>query len=260
MARPFALLAFLLTLALPGAAADWKRIRIGVEGAYPPFSELAPDGTLHGFDIDIARALCTELKAECQLVQSPFDGMIPGLQAKKFDAIVASMSITEERRKAVDFTVRYYNSPSRFVAKKGANLVVTPAGLKGKKIGVQRATIHDRYVTDLYKGSPVVRYTKQDEVFLDLAAGRIDATLVDSVAASFGFLKVPAGKDFEFTGPAFEEPKYFGWGSGIAVRKVDADLRAKLDGAIAAIRANGTYKRIQDKYFDFDIYGKAPAP
>lgn len=258
MRRLTTLAALLLAFALPSAAADWKRLRIGVEGAYPPFSSLAADGTLQGFDIDIARALCMELKAECQLVQSSFDGMIPGLMAKKFDAVVASMSITEERRKAVDFTVRYYNSPARFVARKGANLAVTPAGLKGKRIGVQRATIHDRYVTDLYKGSQVVRYTKQDEVFLDLAAGRIDATLVDAVAATYGFLKVPAGKDFEFTGPAFEDPKYFGWGSGIAVRKADTDLRARLDGAIAAIRANGTYKRIQDKYFDFDIYGKAP--
>lgn len=255
---PATALALLLALALPAGAAEWKRIRIGVEGAYPPFSSLAADGTLHGFDIDIAKALCAEIKAECTLVQSPFDGMIPALQARKFDAIVASMSITEERRKAVDFTVRYYNSPARFVARKGANLAVTPQGLKGRKIGVQRATIHDRYLTDLYKGSQIVRYTKQDEVFLDLASGRIDATMVDSVAASFGFLRTPAGKDFEFTGPDFEETKYFGFGSGIAVRKSDADLRARLDGAIAAIRANGTYKRIQDKYFDFDIYGKAP--
>ncbi len=254
------LLALLLALAQNAQPADWNRIRVGVEGAYPPFSSLAADGTLHGFDIDIAKALCVELKAECQLVQAPFDGMIPGLQARKFDAIVASMSITEERRKAVDFTVRYYNSPSRFVAKKGANLVVTPEGMKGKRIGVQRATIHDRYVTDLFKGSQIVRYTKQDETFLDLASGRLDATLVDSVAASFGFLKISAGRDFEFIGPVFEDPKYFGYGSGIAVRKTDTDLRARLDGAIAAIRANGIYKRIQDKYFDFDIYGKAPAP
>lgn len=260
MIRLAAALALTLAVSLPAPAADWKKIRIGVEGAYPPFSSLAVDGTLVGFDIDIAKALCAELKAECQLVQSPFDGMIPALQARKFDAIVASMSITEERRKAVDFTVRYYNTPNRFVARKGSGLAVTPAGLKGKRIGVQRATIHDRYVTDLYKTSQVVRYTKQDEAFLDLASGRIDATLVDQVAASHGFLKTSAGKDFEFVGPALEDPKYFGYGSGIAVRKADADLRAKLDAAIGAIRANGVYKRIQDKYFDFDIYGKAPAP
>lgn len=257
LATAFTLLA---ALALPAVASDWKNIRIGVEGSYPPFSSVAADGMLQGFDIDIAKALCAELKAECQLVQAPFDGMIPALQARKFDAIVASMSITDERRKAVDFTVRYYMTPNRFVARKGAGLDVSPKGLKGKRIGVQRATIHDRYVTDLYKGSTVVRYGKQDEVFLDLASGRIDTTLVDQVAASFGFLKQPAGKDFEFTGEALENPKYFGYGSGIAVRKSDKGLKAKLDGAIAAIRANGMYQRIQDKYFDFDIYGKAPAP
>lgn len=258
MPRLRAALAFAIAFALPAGAADWSRIRVGVEGAYPPFSSLAADGTLQGFDIDIAKALCAELKAECQLVQAPFDGMIPGLQARKFDAIVASMSITDERRKVVDFTVRYYNSPARFVTRKGAKLAVTPEGLKGRRVGVQRATIHDRYLTEQYKGTQVVRYTKQDEIFLDLASGRIDATLVDSVAASHGFLRTPAGRDFEFTGPVFEDPKYFGYGSGIAVRKSDADLRGKLDGAIAAIRANGVYKRIQDKYFDFDIYGKAP--
>ena len=258
MPRLRAALVLVIAFALPASAADWNRLRVGVEGAYPPFSSLAADGTLQGFDIDIAKALCAELKAECQLVQAPFDGMIPGLQARKFDAIVASMSITDERRKVVDFTVRYYNSPARFVAKKGAKLAVTPEGLKGKRVGVQRATIHDRYLTEQYKATQVVRYTKQDEIFLDLASGRIDATLVDSVAASHGFLRTPAGKDYEFTGPVFEDPKYFGYGSGIAVRKSDADLRGKLDGAIAAIRANGVYRRIQDKYFDFDIYGKAP--
>jgi arginine/ornithine transport system substrate-binding protein len=230
-------------------------IRLGVEGAYPPFSEIGTDGKLKGFDIDIASALCTKMKLQCTLVQAEFDAMIPALQAKKFDAIVASMAITPERLKVVDFTDRYYNTPARFVAKAGASFVVTPEGLKGKRIGVQRTTVHDRYATDKWKGSEVVRYAKQDEVFLDLASGRLDGALLDSVAADEGFLKTPSGKGFAFLGPNFNDPAYFGIGAGIAVRKGDTVLVTKFNAALAAIRINGTYKKINDKYFSFDVYG-----
>lgn len=236
-------------------APDWKRIRVGVEGAYPPFSEVGPDGKLKGFDIDITNAICAQLKAECVLVQQDFDAMIPGLNAKKIDAVVASMSITPERQKSVDFSNKYYSTPARFVARADAKLDVSAAGLKGKKIGVQRSTIHDRFATDTFKQSEIVRYTKQDDVYLDLAAGRIDGALLDSVAADEGFLKRPQGKGYAFAGPLYTDPKYFGIGAGIAIRKGDAALQKKLNDAIAAIRANGTYKKLQDKYFAFDVYG-----
>jgi len=249
------LMALAAALAVPAEAKDWTKIRIGVEGAYPPFSEVGPDGKLKGFDIDIANALCAQMKAECTLVQQDFDGMIPALQARKFDAVIASMSITPERQKQVNFSDKYYHTPARLVIKAGTKVEPLPEGLKGKKVGVQRATIHDRFATDTFKGAEIVRYTKQDEVFLDLAAGRIDATLVDSVAADVGFLKTPAGKGFQFVGPTYTEPKYFGVGAGIAMRKTDTDLQKKFNEAIAAIRANGTYKKIQDRYFDFDVYG-----
>jgi arginine/ornithine transport system substrate-binding protein len=252
-----------LALLLAGVTAafaqppDWKKIRIAVEGAYPPFSEVGPDGKIKGFDIDIANALCADLKAQCTFVQQEFDGMIPALQARKFDAVVASMSITEERKRSVAFTDKYYNTPARLVARKGSTLVPTAAGLKGKRIGVQRSTIHDRFVTDTFKDSEIVRYTGQDQVFLDLASGRIDASMEDAVAADAGFLKRPAGKEFAFLGPEFNDPKYFGSGAGIAVRKGDADLVAKLNQAIKDIRANGTYQKIEKQYFDFDVYGPA---
>ncbi len=245
-----------LGLALPAQAADPARLRVGVEGAYPPFSSVGPDGKLKGFDIDIAQALCAEMNAQCTLVQQDFDGMIPSLQARKFDLIVASLSITPERQKVVDFSDKYYATPARFVARDGAVKAVTAAGLKGRKVGVQRATIHDRYATEQFTQSEIVRYTKQDEVFLDLAAGRIDGTLVDSVAADQGFLKTPAGKGFAFVGPAFDDPAYFGVGAGIAVRKGNAALRDRLNAALKAIRANGTYQTLQARYFDFDVYGK----
>lgn len=238
-------------------AKDWTKIRIGVEGAYPPFSETTPSGELKGFDIDIAKALCDEIKAECTLVAQDWDGIIPALLAKKYDAIVASMSITEERKKKVAFTNKYYQTPAKFVRKTGSGIEISKESLKGKSVGVQRATIHDNFLTEEFGDAlEIKRYGTQDEAYLDMTAGRLDLLLADSVALNDGFLKTDAGKDYEFVGPDFSDPKYFGDGAGIAIRKSDEDLQAKLNDAIAAIRANGTYKAIQDKYFDFNIYGE----
>jgi arginine/ornithine transport system substrate-binding protein len=253
-------LAFSLALGASTAALaqapDWAKVRIGVEGAYPPFSEVGADGKLKGFDIDIALALCAEIKAECTLVQQDWDGMIPALQARKFDAIIASMAITDERRKVVNFTEKYQSTPARMIARSSVKLEATPAGLKGRKLGVQRSTSHDRYLTEFYKDSEIVRYAKTDDMFLDLAAGRIDVAMADSVALDMGFLKQPAGKGFGFFGPAFSDTKYFGYGAGIAVRKADTALQDRFNAAIKAIRANGVYKKVQDKYFSFDVYGE----
>jgi len=245
----------LLTSAISISAQEARKIKIGVEGAYPPFSQIGTDGKLKGFDIDIAYALCEQMKAQCTLVQQEFDGMIPSLQAKKIDAIIASMSSTDERKKVVEFSDKYYHTPARFVGKKSAALTATQAGLKGKRIGVQRTTVHDRFATDTFKDSEIVRYAKQDDVFLDLMSGRLDAVLVDQVAASLGFLPLPAARDFIFFGPVYIEPRYFGYGAGVGLRKTDTALRDEFNAAIKAIRANGVYKKINDKYFSFDIYG-----
>ena len=217
---------------------------------------MGADGKLKGFDIDIALALCTEMKAECSLVQQEWDGIIPALQSRKFDAIIASMAITEERLKVVSFSNKYYNTPSRLVAKAGAKLQATAAGLQGKRIGVQRSTIQDRFATATFTQSEIVRYAKADEVYLDLSAGRVDVVLSDTIAVDAGFLQKPQGKPFAFFGPDFDDPKFFGHGSGIALRKADTTLQAKFNAAIPAIRANGVYKKINDKYFAFDVYGK----
>jgi arginine/ornithine transport system substrate-binding protein len=248
-------LAIVAACAAQLVAAQSNTLRVGVEGAYPPFSEIGTDGKLKGFDIDIANAVCERMKVSCVLVQAEFDALIPALRAKKFDAIVASMSITPERQKAVDFSDKYYHTPARMVVKAGGLVDVTPAGLKGKKIGVQRTTIHDRFATATFKESTIVRYAKQDEVFLDMASGRVDATLVDAVAADVGFLKTPAGKGYGFVGPLYNDPAFFGTGAGIAVRKGDDALRGKINAALAAMLADGSYKKMAAKYFDFDVYG-----
>ncbi len=236
-------------------AKDWHTIRIGVEGAYPPFSSLTPDGKLVGFDIDIAKALCAEMGAECTLVQQDWDGIIPALLARKYDAIIASMSITEERKKKVVFTGKYYQTPAKFARKKGSGIEISKAGLKGKVVGVQRATTHDNFITAEFGGVEIKRYASQDEAYLDAVAGRLDLLLADFVAMKSGFLDTDKGKGWEFVGPGFTDVKYFGEGAGIAVRKKNQDLAVKFNKAIEAIRTNGTYQKINDKYFEVDVFG-----
>jgi len=252
----FALCMFLAASG-PVMAKDWTKVRIGVEGAYPPFSYVQPDGELAGFDIDIAKALVEAMGAEVTLVAQDWDGMIPALMAKKYDAIIASMSITEERLKKVNFSKRYYRTPVKFVVKKGAIPVFSTDAIKGKAVGVQRATVSDKYLSDVYgKDVKIKRYGTQDEAYLDLIAGRVDLLLADSVVLLDGFLKKDEGKDYEFVGPDFNDPKWFGEGIGVALRKQDKDLEELFNKAIDTIRANGVYKSIQDKYFDFDVYGE----
>ena len=244
-----------LTLALVAGSVQAAELRVGVEGAYPPFSWKESDGTLKGFDIEIAEALCAEMGRKCVLVEQDWDGMIPALLARKYDAIIASMSITPERKKRVDFTDKYYNTPAKFVAKKGSGLEISKKGLKGKRIGLQRGTTHQCYMEKHYPDAELVLYASQEEVFQDLAIGRIDAQFSDSIAADDGFLKTDAGKGFEFVGGDQHDPECHGVGAGIAVRKQDKELREELNAAIKAIRKNGTYQKINAKYFDFDIFG-----
>ena len=244
-------------VAAPAMAKDWSKIRIATEGAYPPFNFTDKAGKLQGFDVDIAKALCAEMKAECTIVAQDWDGIIPALNAKKYDAVIASMSITEERKKKVSFSGKYYTTPAKFVRKKGSGIEINAGSLKGKTVGVQRATIHANFVTDNYgKIMKVKSYATQDEAYLDFKAGRLDLLLADSVALMDGFLNTPNGANAEFVGPDFTDKKWFGDGAGIAVRKADSDLAAKFTKAIAGIRANGAYQKINAKYFNFDVYGK----
>ncbi|MEM7221773.1 MAG: ABC transporter substrate-binding protein [Pseudomonadota bacterium] len=231
-------------------------LRIGVEGAYPPFSWKEADGTLKGFDIDIATVLCARMNRECVLVEQDWDGIIPALLARKYDAIIASMSITEERKKRVDFTQKYYNTPAKFVAAKDAGFDATPAGMAGKTIGVQRGTIHQCYMEKMFPDAELRLYATQEEVFLDLGSGRIDAQISDSIQALEGFLGTDEGKDYAFLGGDQFDLECHGEGAGIAVRKGDSELIAALNKAIMEIREDGSYAAINARYFDFDIYGE----
>jgi histidine transport system substrate-binding protein len=261
--KKYALLCAVLALQAGASfAKDWTEIRLASEGAYPPFNMTAADGSMRGFDIDIGNALCEELKARCTWVKQEWDGMIPALMSRKFDAIVASMSITDERKAKVDFTDKYYASPLALIAKKGSPLQPDLATLKGKKIGVQRGTVSDNFATRYWdgKGPEIIRYAKQDEAYLDLRSGRMDAAFADYLEAYGGFLTKPEGEGYDVAGERLfgktaEEKAVIGEGIGIAVRKRDKALTEQLNKALAAIRANGKYDEIQKRYFPMDIYG-----
>jgi arginine/ornithine transport system substrate-binding protein len=235
-----------------------RTLRIAVEGAFPPFNYVGKDGRLQGFDVDIAKALCARIGAHCEIVPQAWGGIIPGLLAEKYDAIVSSMAITEERLEQVVFTDPYYNyvAPQRFVARKGADVAVTRAGLAGKRVGVQRGTVHEAFLRANFPEAFPMLYDNQSAANIDMAAGRLDLLLSDSVALAAGFLATGPGKDFAFVGPPFSDPAILGAGAGIALRRTDGDLLVAFNQALKAIRADGTYKKINDKYFDFDIYGK----
>jgi arginine/ornithine transport system substrate-binding protein len=238
-------------------ASDIKKVRIGTEGAYPPFNFIDPNGKLQGFDIDIANALCEAAGVQCEFVTQDWDGMIPGLLAQKYDAIIASMSITEERKQRVDFTNKYYQTPARFVTKKGTDIQISEEGLAGKTVGVQRATVSENFIRDNFgKNINIKSYATQDEANMDLVSGRLDLVFADAVVLMEGFLNTDAGKDYDFIGPGYTNREWFGDGIGIAIRKGEDDLRKLLNDAIEKIRADSIYKQINDKYFNFDVYGE----
>jgi len=232
-----------------GAAWAQDTLRIGTEGAYPPFNMVDENGNLHGFDIDIANALCAEMNRACTFVKQDWDGIIPGLLAQKYDAIIASMSITEERKQAVDFTNRYYTNKLQFIAAEDRDLTVTPEGMAGLSVGAQRATVSAQWVEENMPEVDVKLYDTQENAYLDLASGRLDAVIAD-VLVNFEWLQSEAGAGFEFKGePVFDNDLI-----GIAVRKGNEDLVADFNAAIDAIVENGTYAEINAKYFPFSIY------
>lgn len=252
----FLILFAALVFCLPAArAAD--EIRISMEGKYPPFEELDDKGNPKGFNVDIANALCEEMKAKCKIVLFPWDDQIPNLLAKKSDAIIASMTINEERKQQVAFTQYYMRSPTFFVAKKHTVpfVYITPKRLVGKRIGVLDDSVQAKYLAATYAASAsIVKFKSDPEVYAALQKGAIDLGLFDASAAYYAFLQKPEGKDFELVGSAITDKQFLGEGSGIALRKEDVGLRARFDKALKAILNNGVYQEIQGKYFIFRIY------
>ncbi|RKT10365.1 amino acid ABC transporter substrate-binding protein (PAAT family) [Paraburkholderia sp. RAU2J] len=235
------------------SADDWSTIRFGVDPTSPPFESKTPSGTLVGFDIDLGTEICARLHAKCVWVENEFDGLIPALAARKFDAILSAMSMTEKRRQQIDFSSRLYKTPNRLVVRKGSGLESTPTSLKGKKIGVQQGSIQETYAKKYWEpaGAIVVSYQIQDQVYADLISGRLDGVFQDAVTTEYGLLKTQNGKNFEFSGGDI----YSSNGAGIGFRKNDVDLENRINKAIEGMLADGTYSRIAKKYFEFNPYG-----
>ncbi len=245
-----ALVAIAGALALTSAveAKDWDVIRAGVDAPYPPFEYKAPDGTLTGFEIELGNEVCKEITGkDCEWVIQAWDGIIPGLLARKYDMIFSSMSINEERKKRVLFSEPYYNTPSSFFSPNDFD----PASAAGKRIGVQRATIQDTYVTEYLSDSEIVRYTTADDMVVDIKGGRLDAMFID---APVGFEMLGEDSAVVQVGEFYKEPvTIFGEGVGAAFRKRDQDLGTAVSAALAKIKASGKYDEIMNRYFDFNI-------
>ena len=240
---------------VPATDAWAQELRIAVEGEYPPFNKTDKKGKLSGFDVDIAKALCKALNTSCQFVKQRWDRIIPDLVDGKYDLVVSSMSITAERRQKIDFTNPYYQTPAKFVAKKNVDLPATLDALKGRTIGVQKATTHEQYlVRQLGSSAAIVRFQTLPKAQAELTAGNLDLVFGDALALSEGFLKTDKGKAFAFVGPDM----VFGSGIGVGVRKGQPELVTNLNRALEQIKADGTYGKIASQYFAFTLSSWKP--
>lgn len=226
-----------------------ETLTVATEASFPPFSQTEADGRITGFEIDLGNAVCAKAGMTCEWVKQDFDGLIAGLVAKKYDFIFSSMSITEERKKAVDFSIPYYQTPYRFIAKKGAGIDISETGLKGKKVGVYAGATQEKYLQAKYTGIVEPRgYENIDQINADLAAGRIDLAFNEALAGA-EFLKKPEGADFEFIGPEIMDNEIFGVGVGAVFRKGEDTLRGRIDAALREAYKDGTFDGIAAKYF-----------
>ncbi|MEB0042499.1 MULTISPECIES: transporter substrate-binding domain-containing protein [unclassified Pseudomonas] len=246
------LLAAIATLAFATGAVAADKMKMGVQAAYPPFNSKDASGQVVGFDVDIGNALCAKMKVECDVVTSDWDAIIPALNADQFNFLVSSMSITEERKQLVDFTDPYYSNKLQFIGPKAAELNIEKTTLNdtlnGKTIGAARGTVAAAWLNDnLGVGATITLYDTQADAYADLSAGNLDAVLADKFV-SYEWLKSEAGASYEFKGaPVVDNDKI-----GIAVRKGDP-LREQLNAALKDIINDGTYKKINDRYFPFSI-------
>lgn len=243
-------LAAVSAVAAPHAGRAADKLIIGTEGDYAPFSYIDETGALGGFDVDMAHALCAAMKVECEIVAIPWGDLIPALNDRRIDAIIASMSITEERKRLVAFTNRYYRTPMQFIARKGAKIDVSPEHLRGKRVAVEAQTTAHKYLLNLGDVGMEMRiYATQSDANAALVRGEADLLIADSLVM-WALTKTPEGAAFEFVGA----PIYADEGIGIAVRHGDEALLQALNRAILRVRIDGTYEKINAKYFPFSIY------
>ncbi|MCX5493286.1 transporter substrate-binding domain-containing protein [Kaistia dalseonensis] len=259
----------------PAQAKEWKTVTIALEGAYAPWNLTNPDGTLGGFEPELAKYLCEHAKVECKLITQDWDGMISALNAGKFDIIMDALSITPERKEVIAFTVPYAATPAAFATLKDsplANLAGTGTTIKltadvaeqkkavealrtaltGKTIGIQAATVYAKFIYDNFGDVATVReYKTSADRDLDVVAGRIDVAFDDGVYLISAFAN-PDTADLAFTGPEIAG-SIWGEGEGLGLRKEDTELKAKFDEAIKSALADGTVKTLSLKWFKVDV-------
>lgn len=249
-----AILAAALCLAsVLAARADELPLRMGVEGAYPPFNYVDATGTARGFDVDIGEAICARLVRECQWMVVPWDGLVPALQAGKFDVLMSSLTITPDRRRQVLFTKPYYFSYGMMIATKGSGLAFSTESLKGRAIGVQAATTHEAWLRDRFGDAIELHaYPSSDDMFLDFHNGRLDAVFAEAPAMVSWMEKNGGVKAYEQIGENITDPA-LGTEIGIAVRMGDTALADELNATLDGIIADGTFATIAKKYFTFPL-------
>ena len=249
----------LLAGAATGAQAEGQ-LKIGTEGAYPPWSMADANGNVTGFDADVGALLCAKLDKECVFVVQAFDGLIPALQANQFDVIISGMSITQERKKQIAFSVGYAEFPNRFVVRKDSDLVAIsdiPAlltALEGKKIGAQAATTHANFIAKLIPGADLRTYDTLDQQWIDLSSGRIDAAFADATADQ-DFLNKPEGADFAMAEAVIASAydATLGEGIGVGMAQDNTELKAQIDTALCELIADGSITKASEKWFKIDL-------
>lgn len=240
--------------------AQAEPLKVGTECTYFPFNYTESDGKLTGYDVDVATEVGKRIGAEIEFVCQEWKGMIPALMAGKFDLIVASMSITEERLKQIDFSGPYRVSIGQFVGPKAKNLALFNAdgsvnveAFDGVKIGLERSSTYENWMKAKVPGAEIAYYDNNEAMYLDLAAGRVDAIMTNPMKAYLSFLSKDDGAGFEVVGPQLEDEAYFGTGVGIGLRKDNAELLERMNTALQAMTEDGTLKSFSLKYFPFAI-------
>lgn len=239
-------------------AADQPRrviVRFLTETDYPPFNFLDEDGQLTGFNVDLARAICLELSAACDIKVRPWDELVPALKRHETDAVIAGHALTAKALTEVDFTARYFYTPARFAMRKeAAKTSITPEGLDERKIAVARGTPHEAYLKTFFPYSSIQVMAGQDQVREALASGQVDFVFDDGVGLAFWVNGTNSRQCCELVGGPFLEPRYFGDGMAIAVAKDDGQTRAMLDTALRRVRESGRLEELVQRYFPHRIY------
>lgn len=240
--KKLVLATLLAGMTFSATAAD--TIRFASSATYPPFESLDANNEIVGFDMDLAKALCKQMQATCTFTNQAFDSLIPALKFRRYDAVISGMDITPERSKQVTFTQPYYANSAVVIAQKGK--FSDFAAMKGKRIGMENGTTHQKYMHDKHPEVQTVSYDSYQNAVLDLKNGRIDGVFGDTAVVNEWIKTNP---ELATVGEHVTDAAYFGAGLGIAVRPDDKALLEKLNNALDAIKADGTYKTINDKWF-----------